>query len=322
MQWHTPLGYGIKNGEIILNEEQMHLVQQIFKAYDSGESAVKIAKDLNEQGVKNGNGRVSWFHGTVGRILENHNYLGTEVYPQIIDDELFKRVNEKRKMTKKDLSCGKYRPAAKERNLFGGVLVCGVCGQRYSHIMPKKTSNSVAKWKCKDYVYKNKVDCGGGFISDEEVMGVCVKAINQIIADKSLIHKVIKTNDKVSLKYREIDKQLGEKSIQSEDEIIELLYKRASERYKTLEIKGFSQYTNEMLIVLDRIAPLKEFDEVLYKKLIKKLAVYRDNSVEVTFINGSSLKIKYGKNAKVQKGESGDHKNSKKGINHTGKTSV
>ncbi len=32
----------------------------------------------------------------VKRIIENEKYLGTDKYPQIIDEDIFKRANEKR----------------------------------------------------------------------------------------------------------------------------------------------------------------------------------------------------------------------------------
>lgn len=125
MQWHMPMGYSIKEGKIVVDEEKKKIVQQIFKDYDHGISLIKIATDLKERGIVNAHGRVAWTHGVIGKILENHNYLGTEYYPQIIEKELFERVQSKREEKRKNLSRGKYRPSQRERILFGGVLICG-----------------------------------------------------------------------------------------------------------------------------------------------------------------------------------------------------
>ena len=46
MQWHTPIGYRVLNGKIVVSEEHKKLVEQIFKDYDSGVSALQIAKNL------------------------------------------------------------------------------------------------------------------------------------------------------------------------------------------------------------------------------------------------------------------------------------
>ena len=71
-----------------------------FRDYDSGISTWQIAKSLKGLGVKNANGRVAWTHASIGRILENHNYLGTEYYPQIIEKELFDRVQKRREQVR------------------------------------------------------------------------------------------------------------------------------------------------------------------------------------------------------------------------------
>lgn len=159
MQWHTPIGYKVLNGKIVVYEEHRRLVEQIFRDYDSGISALRIAKDLKEMGVKNAHDRVGWSHASIGRILENYNYLGTEDYEQIIDKELFDRVQKRREQVRIEGSRGKHRPNKRERLIFSGVLICAECGCPYSHIQPshKKERYGVPKWKCKNYVYQNKV---------------------------------------------------------------------------------------------------------------------------------------------------------------------
>ena len=82
MQWHTPIGYKVLNGKIVVYEEHRKIVEQIFRDYDSGISALRIAKDLKDRGIKNAHDRVGWSHASIGRILENYNYLGTEDYEQ------------------------------------------------------------------------------------------------------------------------------------------------------------------------------------------------------------------------------------------------
>ena len=303
MQWHTPIGYCIRDGRIIVHEEHRKTVQQIFTDYDGGKSTLKIAENLKARNIPNAHDRVAWTHMSIGRILENQNYLGTEIYPQIIETELFQRVQEKREQTRKNLSRGTHRPAGKERILFGGILECGECGAVYSHIQPKKTSNAVAKWKCKNYVYGNHVTCGGGFISDQEVMDVCMRAINRLIENNRLVYNTQEIKDRVSKKYRELNQRISEADYGASEDVTMLLYQRASERYKTLEVKGTKQYTAGMLEVLKEQPVRESFDEELYRKLIQKILVYKDHTVEVIFLNGCRLKMEYGNRADVQKGE-------------------
>lgn len=294
MQWHTPIGYSIKDGKIIVNEEQSRVVKKIFEDYDAGMSLIRIAAELKEHKIPNAHGRVAWTHATVEKVLQNHNYLGTEYYPQLIDKELFDVVQEKRQQKGQHLCKGKYRPSERERILFGGVLICGACGQNYSHIQPKKRymGKGTAKWKCKNYLYQNKVSCAGGFITDDEVIEVIIEAINQVIDNKKILQMPCAVTDRVSVRYRELENQMEDELEPDKKRL--LLYEMASERFKTLEVKDFKQNTVEMLSILDGIERQDGFDENLYRQLIKQIVVYKDFTVNVVFKNGSSIRIGYG----------------------------
>ena len=184
MQWHTPLGYRIVKGKVIIDERQKKIVQKVFADYDKGLSATKIANELKQQGVINEHERIAWTHATIGRILEDSKYLGTEYYPQIIEKEMFDRVQYKREETRKHLGRGEYRPDVTDVTLLKGMIVCGKYGGLYSHIQPKSGSQDIAKLKCKNYVYYNQETCAGGYITTVRVKEVCLKAINQIIDKK------------------------------------------------------------------------------------------------------------------------------------------
>lgn len=301
MQWHMPIGYKVIDGKITVYEEHRRIVEEIFKEYDSGISAIRIAAELKERGVANAHDRVSWTHVSIGRILENHNYLGTEYYPQIIDRELFERVQKRREQARIGSGKGQHRPDRNERILFGGVLVCAECGAVYSHIQPnnRKRDGGTAKWKCKNYVYQNRLTCAGGFISDEQVKEVCTSAINRIIRDRKLIKPPVQETGRGSAEYRELERSLEqakEEGMQgaSRTDMTALLYERAEVRYRTLEIRDAGFRTEEMQEILEGWEELKEFNEALYRKLIKQLVVHKDNTVKVVFLNGSSIKIGYG----------------------------
>ena len=295
MQWHTPIGYKVLNGKIVVYEEHRKIVEQIFRDYDSGISALRIAKDLKDRGIKNVHARVGWSHVFIGRILENYNYLGTEDYEQIIDKELFERVQKRREQVRVEGSRGKHRPNKRERLIFSGVLICAECGCPYSHIQPnhKKERYGVPKWKCKNYVYQNRVSCGGGFISDSQVEEVCIIAINKLIQSPGLTEKYEKKEQQVSPEYRRITRCIEESEDIGADEMMALLFRQASERYKTLEVRDEDIKAEKMRETLAGREEIEEFDEELYRKLIKQIVVYKDDSVRVIFPNNNSIRIGY-----------------------------
>lgn len=295
MQWHTPMGYVVRDGKIVVDERQSEVVKQIFVDYDSGISAVQIAKALIENGVKNKNDRVKWTHATVGRILENHNYLGTEYYPRFIEKELFDRVQKKREEKRQRLGNGIYRPEKEERILFGGVIKCGACGATYGHHTRKKGCvNQESKWKCKNYVYHNQLCCAGGFISDREVMEVCVKVINQILEDKELIQRPPETQECITPRYSALDAMIQRMSNEGYENVCAILLERAAERYLTLEVRDVEENTALMLEAIEGVSALEAFDEALYRKLIKEIIVNKDSTATVVFYNGSRLTTEYG----------------------------
>ena len=300
MQWHMPIGYKIMDGKITVYEEHRKIVEEIFRDYDSGVSAIRIASGLKARGITNAHDRVAWTHVSIGRILENHNYLGTEYYPQIIEKKLFERVQKRREQARIESGKGQHRPDRDARILFGGVLVCAECGAVYSHIQPnnKKRDGGTAKWKCKNYVYQNRLTCSGGFLSDEQVKNVCVDVINRIIRDRKLITPPRQEEGVVSAEYRELERSLEQAKEErllgaSHTDITALLYERAAQRYRTLEIRDTDFRTEEMQEILDGRDELEEFDEELYRRLIKQIVVYKDNTVKVVFLNGSSIKTGY-----------------------------
>ncbi len=298
MQWHTPMGYRVINGKIEIFEEHRKIVEKIFEDYDNGISAWQIAKNLKEQGVRNVHDRVSWSHGTIGKMLENQNYLGTEHYPQIIRSEQFERVQRRREETRIEGGCGKYRPNNRERLVFSGTLICAECGGTYSHIQPrnKKTRGGIPKWRCKNYVLKNKVSCSGGAISHRQVEHICICAINMLIQKSELVERYDEKKQKVSPEYYNVERRIGEAEGADADEMMSLVFLRAAERYKTLEIRDESIKTEEMRRFLKGRKEIVEFDEQLYRMLIKEIIVYKENYAKVIFHNNSSTRIEYQKN--------------------------
>lgn len=72
-----------------------------------------------------------------------------------------------------------------------------------------------------------------------------------------------------------------------------LIYERAQERYRTLEIRDADFRTEEMLELLSGREELTEFDGELYRKLVKKIVIYKDDTAEIMFLNGNSIKTGY-----------------------------
>ena len=69
--YDPPYGFSKKNGRLVPNKAEMRVCRIVVNLRDSqGKSMRAIGKHLEELGLKNRKGLVSWTHGTVGRIFE------------------------------------------------------------------------------------------------------------------------------------------------------------------------------------------------------------------------------------------------------------
>lgn len=79
---HVPYGYKIESGVAMLNEPEANKIKQLFTSYVEFKS-IKKANDI---------AGIDKTHSVVGRLLKNEIYLGNDYFPQIIDKDLFEKV--------------------------------------------------------------------------------------------------------------------------------------------------------------------------------------------------------------------------------------
>jgi DNA invertase Pin-like site-specific DNA recombinase len=107
--FNIPYGYDYINGELKINEYERINVEKIFGLYVDGLSMKKIAEHLNSKKIPTKKNK-TWGAETVSKILKNplycgkfhwENYTHSEVYPAIIDEQLFEYVQKTIKIKKK-----------------------------------------------------------------------------------------------------------------------------------------------------------------------------------------------------------------------------
>lgn len=133
-----PLGYKRAEGstkrnagKYVIDEPAARIVREIFTRVACGDPFVDIAKDLNDRGMRTSRGNL-WNKNSFHSILSNERYTGVYIYdevrveggvPQIVDKELFYKVQEVLKMKKNPQ--GRHR--VNGDYLLTGKLYCGYC---------------------------------------------------------------------------------------------------------------------------------------------------------------------------------------------------
>src|SRR6195952_1904956 len=110
---NLPLGYEMKDGKIIIVEEEAELVRSIFRRYLELGSVNELLRDLRERNIRTKTrklstgttrGGIPFGRGTLYYVLSNHFYIGEVKYkseilpgeqPPIMDRELFEAVRQK-----------------------------------------------------------------------------------------------------------------------------------------------------------------------------------------------------------------------------------
>ena len=318
MQSHTPIGYKMVNGNIKIDEEQAKTVKTIFEEYTKGKSMLAIAKGLTEKGILNANKKTNWNHGSVGKILQNVKYMGDTYYPIIIDEAVFQEVQEKRKKREIELGKTTLQNTMKKQSVFNRKILCGECGSYYKIYAEHAGKKSEKKkWKCKNYLINNKVNCRNLFYTNEELKGIFIDAVNELIQKKWMLEKREKKEPlKMSFELRQTEnriKELEQEEEYSSPELAVLIFKRAELMYNCLKVDDYKNNTEKIKKALQDKQIITEFDEELFETIIKHITVYQDAKVEVEFINGIIIKMDLEYKRKDEK----DGSSKKDGSNHT-----
>ena len=303
MQRHTPIGFRMRNGKIYVEEEKAKVVRKVFADYLSGISTYAIAKKLTAKGFPNANNKPSWNHGSVGKILENIKYLGDEMYPQMIETEIFEQVQNRRQEQRKKLGRVMQPNSMNNQSSFSGRLWCGECGEVFrKYIENSGKPSEKSKWKCKHYIYKNRVHCNCGVITDEQIKEVFILAVNKVIRTPSLLQKKQREIPKCySPEFRKLDQKIKDMEADeqfSSKELATMIFQRATLLYQTAQVHDYEHHTKNIMQALSGREQQTEFNEELFLQTVKKLVIYKDGRVEIEFINGLIVHETYRKGDK------------------------
>lgn len=300
MQRHMPLGYKIVDGKVIIDDKKLTVIKKIFKDYQNGLSLHAIAKKLTATGVLNANNKPNWNHGSVGKILQNIKYLGDDFYPPIIDKETFEAVQHKRKKKEQALGRTLQPNSMKNQSLFSRKLICGECGDVYrKYIEHAGRPSEKSNWKCKRYIYQNKVHCRNLFLTEKDIETAFISATNKILSTKWMLDKDKKKElPRITLEIRKLEEQI--KEIEEEEhfsskELSELIFKRAKAYYSIAKIDDYDYNTEKIKQALAAKEQLTEFDEDIFIAIIKQIVIYKDGRILVEFINGITMEEEHEK---------------------------
>lgn len=211
-----PIGYRVKNRQLLIEPENVKLARHIFNRYMVLGSVYQLTEELKTQGIKSPvrisekgwqHGGAEFSRGAVHTILTNPIYVGKikhkgAVYDgqheAIIPQELWDEVQNKlQEQAASPRGCGK----AKDTNFLQGILF-DADGKLYG---PTFTIKNGKRYRY--YIQKNLRRSGSGVrIPAFEIEGLVEKAVRKKIDMKetALTHEVFRTVARVTIKKHEL----------------------------------------------------------------------------------------------------------------------
>ena len=278
----TVYGYQFTEGILQIAPEQSRIVQEIFSVYNSGVPVSRLKDHIEELEIN----RVR-----LSDMLSDRRYLGNKNFPQIIDQELFEAVQQRKKERCKAI--GKEQPYIyhKEQFLLGNKMKCGECGSAY-HCY-KHGDKQI--WDCSKRIVKGRVHCRNQRIQEDQIKELFMQAVTKMKNDPEKIRKITihKTKRNIRLQAAEHEiKLLKNDSDHNIDELLKLIYKRASLLYETAGDGGAAYYTKKIedLIQQHKEQPEeKTFDKDLFDAIMEAITIYKDGRVVFTLKNGATM---------------------------------
>ena len=277
-----PFGYCMKNGEITTEPKEVYAVVTIFDEYLEGRSLSEIAKLMQTEKIRYNADSDKWNKNMVKRIIENEKYLGTDKYPQIIDDDTFRLANEKRirKATTLDLIPDDLQEIRK-------CTYCTECGHKLSRI---GGNSKYEKWDCRNPdCYKLEYR-----LTDQMIIGTVLNVLNSAIANPSLLESggEISTYSPAADVIRQQNEinQMTDSSQIDFDRVKAEIFKLAEMKYDCCTYNDSPQKTEELRNLLENNKQLNILDIGLFKACVSRIWISHFCTIEVEFINGVHIK--------------------------------
>lgn len=279
----TVYGYRFEEGILQADKEQSRFVQEIFNVYNSGISVSRLKDHIEGLEIN----RVK-----LNDMLSDKRYMGDENFPKIIEPELFEAVQQMKKERRKAIGKEQSYIYYKEYFLLGDKMKCGECGSEY-HCY-KHGDKQI--WDCSKRIVKGRVHCRNQRIQEDQIKELFMQAVTKMKNDPEKIRKITVYGSKRNIRRLQAAEHeielLKNDSSHNIDELLELIYKRASLQYEDSDDGGAVYYTQKIedLIQQHKEQPEeKTFDKDLFDSIMEAITIYKDGRVVFTLKNGATI---------------------------------
>ncbi|WP_265031232.1 recombinase family protein [Wolbachia endosymbiont (group A) of Tiphia femorata] len=293
-----PLGYDVKDKELIINEKEEKTVKHIFERYLELKSMAELARELNREGYRT---RSDIFKkATVRRIVTNPIYVGKirhydkqyeGKHEAIIKEEKWQKAQELIKNQP-------YRKARYEEALLRGIIKCKSCSVNMTLTYAKKENKRYRYYVCNNHLRGKGCESINRTIVAGEVEKEVMKRAERLYGNgeewKNLSFRKQKEAMKKLIKGVMVKEDGIEVHSESEEKFIPMSLKKKGNKCTVIEPEG---KTNNALLKAVVRAHLwkRQLEEGKYrsvKELSAKIKIGRRRIQQILRLNYLAPKIK------------------------------
>ncbi|MFN3151816.1 recombinase family protein [Bremerella sp.] len=200
------LGYNVENTKLVVNEDEAKRVREIFDLYLKHQSALAVAKILNERGWRTKRwvtargtvrGGRDFNKNSVHKLLTSPVYLGKICYKSevhdgeheaIIDPSIFAKVQT---ILKRNAVSGGRAVRNKHNALLRGLICCATCDCGMSHSFARKGSRMYRYYVCQKAQKQGWEKCPAPSLPAAEVERFVVDQIKGVGRDTAVVRETL-----------------------------------------------------------------------------------------------------------------------------------
>ena len=328
------------DGNLVIDPEQAETVKRIYREYLEGLSMDKIAAGLERDGILTGAGGKKWHTSAINKILRNEKYIGDALLQKTYTTDFLNKTRVKNNglvpqyyvegdheaIIPKDIylqvqeelvrrRVGKTSANGKKRNYscnhcFSQIVICRECGEMFRRLHWNNRGVKSIVWRCISRLESTGLECHARTINELVLQDVVVKAINQMLGDKSSYQAQLQLNiaavirasqattiDSIDEKLMALQQELIQKANSKEDydEIADEIFRLRELRQKTTvdtavrdeQIKRINDLQD---YISQQTTLLTEFDEALVRRWVKQITIW-DDRITVELKSGVSIDV-------------------------------
>ena len=258
-----------------IEPQESKVLKQIYAAYLDGSSMLTIAEQLNREKIEYRDGVTGWNKGRLKHLIDNTKYLGTEVYPPIIDQATYEKIQK----TKHGRNTQKNTNKAQDIFKLTVPVRCPSCGDRMRRRHDSRCKCQ-ERWTCENKDCRLRIE-----ISDAELLTALADLLGTVTADSITLPaetpyepspEVIRLNNEISrmLDMAEIDKAV----------LRSKMTKCLARKYK--ELGNGCCAVQRLKAELGSTADIAE----RLNRTVSEIRLYTDKTADIILLNGQIIR--------------------------------